>query len=494
MNFAGKSLIAVAGIAAIWSGGWFGVKAFVVEPEADRAIEVIRAGKQYLSYDNRSITGFPFGYLVHYDGVQLSDEGGIWRWSIDGITAERGTAETILMFQPGSVVSLDTKSFGAPDDTPPVLFELETDALIITAPDDPSSTPTIMSADHLSVTQKGAATFLSGLRLNMAGLKADYTLEDGSKGSFNYSVDGYETSYNLIQPDGGEQWAKSKSSAMVSKGYYNLSGFDAANPLDFLQGEGAINVTMKSEGFSGETGLSGDPNTPPFTMSYQIDDSDLLLQIESGSLRYAGETGAIGTTLTFDDPAPLPSGDINVAGMSVDIRFPYSPSEQPQSYLMAFSMGDLVVDEAFWSMGDPSGAIPRTPAGFAMEIGGEAIIHDYLNSLNAGSTATESPAEVQTVEIRQFDINAAGITVGLQGDLTVPNDAATPNGEIELKLSGISALLDNLVSGGIIPAPAADQYRAMWPSFLTAGDQPDTYTSKIVAKDGQVSVNGQRVQ
>ena len=66
----------VIAIAVIWTGGWFAGKSFLIEPEADRIVEELRAGNLFFSYESRDVGGFPIAYDVAYRGVKVSSEAG----------------------------------------------------------------------------------------------------------------------------------------------------------------------------------------------------------------------------------------------------------------------------------------------------------------------------------------------------------------------------------------------------------------------------------
>ena len=91
MNALSKILGGVAGLAALWAGGWYAGKAFFVEPEADRVVEELRAGNLFFSYETREVGGFPTGYDVAYQGVEISNGEG-WRWSAPRTTIAAGVA------------------------------------------------------------------------------------------------------------------------------------------------------------------------------------------------------------------------------------------------------------------------------------------------------------------------------------------------------------------------------------------------------------------
>ncbi|MEL7466662.1 MAG: hypothetical protein AAFN79_21490, partial [Pseudomonadota bacterium] len=76
-----KSTYIVGGaiaLAVIWTGGWFAGKTFIVEPEADKAVEQLRSGDLFFSYETREVGGFPLAYDVAYTSVAVSNGQG-WR-------------------------------------------------------------------------------------------------------------------------------------------------------------------------------------------------------------------------------------------------------------------------------------------------------------------------------------------------------------------------------------------------------------------------------
>jgi hypothetical protein len=62
-------------------------------------------------------------------------------------------------------------------------------------------------------------------------------------------------------------------------------------------------------------------------------------------------------------------------------------------------------------------------------------------------------------------------------------------------LRGGNALLDTLVSMGLVPEQEAAGARMMMGLFAVAGAEPDTLNSTIeVQGNGQIFANGQRIQ
>jgi hypothetical protein len=88
------------------------------------------------------------------------------------------------------------------------------------------------------------------------------------------------------------------------------------------------------------------------------------------------------------------------------------------------------------------------------------------------------------------------------GDLTLDNTDKTtfpgfpkPVGSISFTLDGANALIDKLVSMGLIPADQAMMPRMMMGMITVPNDGPDSLKSTIdLTADGQVLANGQRIK
>ena len=106
----------IAGAALLWSGAWWAGKEFYVAPRADAAVEQMRSGATFFSFDKRTISGFPFGYNVAFENVAISDASTFWRWTAPLIRLEAGLADAgamKVMMSEASVLVVEAPLVGA---------------------------------------------------------------------------------------------------------------------------------------------------------------------------------------------------------------------------------------------------------------------------------------------------------------------------------------------------------------------------------------------
>ncbi|RNF34405.1 hypothetical protein A7A09_010945 [Paracoccus methylarcula] len=108
----------------------------------------------------------------------------------------------------------------------------------------------------------------------------------------------------------------------------------------------------------------------------------------------------------------------------------------------------------------------------------------------------EMPFEPQSVKINVITLKAVGVDANVTGDLTIPQDAQQPVGIVEGDFTGINALLDKLVSMGLVPQDQLMGARMMLAMFAKPVEgNPDQLQTKLEFKeDGSIFANGQQVQ
>jgi hypothetical protein len=111
------------------------------------------------------------------------------------------------------------------------------------------------------------------------------------------------------------------------------------------------------------------------------------------------------------------------------------------------------------------------------------------------------PGELISLSLENLTVAAAGALVKGAGAFTFDNDdletfdgIPRPTGEINVEITGANALIDSLVSMGLLPEDQAMMGRMMMGMFArTVGD--DQLTSKLeINAEGHVLANGQRIQ
>jgi len=69
-----------------------------------------------------------------------------------------------------------------------------------------------------------------------------------------------------------------------------------------------------------------------------------------------------------------------------------------------------------------------------------------------------------------------------------------PTGKIDIKATGVNALIDKLVSMGLVPQDQAMQGRMMLSMFANSSATNDEITSTLEFKDKHFFANGQQLQ
>ena len=308
--------------------------------------------------------------------------------------------------------------------------------------------------------------------------------------------------FALTEPDGGDF-------AMTVKG--SMSDLklesDSSIPAD-------VDFTKMSEaldnGFAGKGGFSWGAGGYEFTSNDRGNSVSGSSSSDSGTLKFAmnreminyGGT-ATGTKSSFtssDFPFPI---DITMAEAAFNLLMPAGPSDDPKDLNLTVKLVDFNVNDMIWGMADPMGKLPHDPATIVLDVAGKANwFVDIMNQEDMSSGDFDVPGALHELALNALELKVAGADLTGNGAFTFNNDdletfdgLPAPTGEINLKLVGGNALLDNLVAMGLLPEDQAMGVRMMTGMFAVAGDGEDTLTSKIeVNGDGSILANGQRIK
>lgn len=259
------------------------------------------------------------------------------------------------------------------------------------------------------------------------------------------------------------------------------SAFDASYAYDTFE-MGAAFTEDGAPGAFAMTGGAGafaiDMNTDG--MSYSGDMADISLKATGGE---------------FPVPVDLSFGEIGY-GFSM----PLSASDEQQEFAFNLKLGDLAVSEVLWGMFDPGQVLPRDPANLLIDLAGMGTLFADLMTLD--ETSDDIPGEVNSLTIRDIQLNAAGASIGGNGAFTFDNTdlesfdgLPRPEGSVDLTIAGVNGLMDKLIQMGLLPEDQAMGARMMMSMFTQPGEGEDTLKSKIEINDkGQVLANGQRLK
>ena len=179
---------------------------------------------------------------------------------------------------------------------------------------------------------------------------------------------------------------------------------------------------------------------------------------------------------------------------------PLDVSPEPQGFEFGFKLADFTISDVIWNLFDPGQQLSRAPATLALDLGGTArLLSDMFDpTALAGS---DNPAELTSLDIRTLLVDMIGARLSGTGSFSFDStDTSTfdgvprPEGALDLRLDGANALLDTLVTMGLLPQEQAMGARMMMGLFGVP-QEGDAITSKIeVNAEGHVLANGQRLQ
>ncbi|MFN3663781.1 DUF2125 domain-containing protein [Yoonia sp.] len=224
-------------------------------------------------------------------------------------------------------------------------------------------------------------------------------------------------------------------------------------------------------------------------------------QISDQSVSYNASTTDIAASFV-SAAAPFPI-DISLAEYGVNFEMPMARTDTPQPFGFGINLVDLAVSDAIWAMLDPSSVLPRDPATIQIALSGLARpLFDMLDPAQEDAMMeSDLPVELTEIELTQLNIALAGATLTGDGAFTFDNDDLEsfapfprPEGEVGIQINGLNALLDNLVTMGLIPEQELMAPRMMMGMFARSTGDDQLETRLEVTGDGQVLANGQRIR
>lgn len=207
-------------------------------------------------------------------------------------------------------------------------------------------------------------------------------------------------------------------------------------------------------------------------------------------------------TLIEELPFPL-KGALRSLSAAMAIPMLSAPQEQGVAYALSFN--DLTLNEEIWAQFDPDGKLPCDPASLKIDLSGTAKLFVDLLDIKAMRKVIDENikfGEINTVTINNLDISALGGSLTSRGAFTFDNDDTetfdgfpAPTGTATINISGLNAILDQLVDIGLLESDAAFSARMALGLFTVVGEAEDTLVSEIeISPDGQISANGVRLK
>ena len=397
------------------------------------------------------------------------------------ITAEDGTVVNILVTQSG----LEMIVSGDPD---AMNFDLTADQYQVALVD-------IVSGD---VTLAGDA------RLTANDIAGSYTSTTGDMRNMTYDMTlaSVDLLIDFQMPGGAGEYltAAAKYTDMSVNGEVTIpedadfekpeelfaAGFGFSGGYEIAKGEFVMDTNADGDQFAASGTNGAGSLTAEFSserVSYDADVNDVAMSIRSS-----------------DFPMPI---DISMARYGFGIDIPTGAMEEAGDLGLRIDLVDVAISDAIWGMFDPGAVLPRDPATIQIELAGKAktLINIFDPEQAAMMGDDDMPYELQSMNLETLNISVAGAQVTGEGAFTFDNsDMQTfapmprPEGEATIEISGLNALLDNLVAAGLVPADQVMGPRMMMGMFMRNTGDDQMATTVEVTPSGAVNVNGNRVR
>ncbi|MCG3268579.1 DUF2125 domain-containing protein [Yoonia sp. I 8.24] len=196
--------------------------------------------------------------------------------------------------------------------------------------------------------------------------------------------------------------------------------------------------------------------------------------------------------------------DIVVGATVADILVPLLKSDTAQTARYHIGFDDLTVSENTWAMFDPDQVLSRDPLDMNIDLSAGLTYNvEWLDFLNIENELMiqQTPVELHDLRIDAFDISGAGASLASTGaftfdmtDLDTFDGMPRPTGAAGATMTGVHALLDNLIALELLNADEAFGMR-MGLGMFSRDDGNGTLTTSVEIDDaGSVHVNGERVR
>ena len=366
--------------------------------------------------------------------------------------------------------------------------------------DAPSVTVTLNTIDGAAAAEKNAA-----MEIVAQGLTASYALTPGDTAVLTHDLAAKSitlTGKGKSETDGATADVKASLADLVSK-------WEIKAPKDFEKME--LSQAM-AKGFSltgsfGFGATSFDVNTTdaantPTQIVGGMASAALGMTMDGSKFDYS--TDSKGAAFKVVSPTvPLDDASFTYGQAGVHLVMPVAKSDKPADFAFSVNLVDLAPSAAIWGMADPTNGLKHDPATLIIDTKGQATmtrdIFSDAAALESGST--EAPGLLNALDITKINLKALGAEISALGNFTFDNADTTtfsgvpaPTGKVDIKATGVNAVIDTLVKMGLIPEDQAMSGRMMLSMFANTSTTADEMTSTLEFKDKHFYANGQQLQ
>ncbi|MHA6262992.1 DUF2125 domain-containing protein [Arenibacterium sp. CAU 1754] len=276
--------------------------------------------------------------------------------------------------------------------------------------------------------------------------------------------------------------------------------------LDILNLAAALNSGLSLKGTSAVTGYTNTQitNIDGELFSEQTNTAatyTTAIALDRDGVKVDGAASDMTGRLLMQEIFPAPI-DFAATSGKFDMTLPVSAADELQDAGVVMSMQGMTINEDIWAMFDPAQALPRDPMAISMDI--DAKVKSFVDWLNFAKLqelegSGEMPGEIHALTLNDLTIDMVGAKLNGTGALTFDNSGSIPKpvGAIDLSLIGANALMDKLVTMGMMSEDDVMGTRMMMGAFAAPdpANGEDALKSRIEFNEqGHILANGQRIQ
>lgn len=438
-----------------------------------------------------------------------------------------GLVQTIEADEIRATVTFDELVFAGQDDGTVLVTMSDPIPIVITDEDGEDEAVLMLRQPGLRLVASEVET---GISYALQAPELALTLEEPSDAmpgtpSFSMTALGMTGEY-LVPSDLGGSY---DSSFRIASANLLVKAEDDFSEVDIDYTATGIGLDVVGTGFAApgddiaaalRDGLSTDITLSADTLRYDIMSEEWGNRTEVQGASMNGEFRLVMNRDVFEISSGSRNAQITLAGSdmpveSVTISFgqalfgvalPVMASPAAQDFSFLTRLVDVTMSDDVWSLFDPMGQLARSPVTAIIDLAGKVTLKGDLfdedTAMGGMMVGPQEVADLEELSLNELLVRFAGAELTGDAGFTFDNTdldsfdgLPRPTGRLDLALRGGNALLDTLVSMGMVPEDQAMGARMMLALFTRPGDGPDeVLTTLEVREDGAILANGQRIQ
>ena len=400
----------------------------------------------------------------------------------DGFNGEDFTLTATLTAE-----GYDMVASGTPDD---ITYEFDSVRIGISLDEFDGKNGTFPTPGEMSVILEGME---GQSRVTSAGLIQ--AMQDFSIVKVTYNID--VTSPKPDEPGFFKWIGESRGITSTASGTFPPD-MDMTDMVAAIEAGYAVDAQMKYTGGNSVMDFSDDETS--FKLSTISEGGTFDIAMSAAGMTYDFLVNQLNFTAEGSDiPFPIRSG---MAAFGLGISVPLMASDTDQTFGASLTLTEVELPPEVWMMADPGNALPHDPVTAELDVSGVGKLFVDLMDEEEMSTLGMTggvPGEVSKLVIEKLLISAAGATIAADADLDVDNSAQSifdPDmpafgGTANLRLTGVTGLIDKLSQMGLIPPGPAMMASGMAKQLGKVETGPDDLSADVVlTKEGSLTVNG----